>query len=96
MITRLWNWLHSSNPSTWLGHGLQGFVVGAAYWWLTGDTWLIGAALCLLFAFGVREWPKFRTAFGKRERVLLWDAVLDFVSPFIGAILFGWLIQLIN
>jgi hypothetical protein len=87
------------NWHTWIGHGLQGVAVGLVYivLFLSGGYFFgmreevvglayLGAALALFYHFSIRELMGFWQAFGKRERVLIWDSVLDFVSPFLGLI----------
>lgn len=75
----------NKNYTTWLTHAAQGALVGVVFLWLIGgaDAYL-GAALALGYHFGIREWPVMRGTFGKRDRVMMWDTVLDFVSPFVG------------
>lgn len=81
---------------TWIGHAVQGFVIGAVFFFFflessENSDWLMGAVLCLAYHFGIREFTGIKNSWGK-NRALVLDGVIDFVAPFAGLILFGWVV----
>ncbi len=88
-MNRIWAWLHARNWRTWVGHGLQAFIIMA----IGTAGWGIGAGL---FANAVhwplREGPGIVKAVRGGDTAKLVDGLGDLAGPMVGIALYALLL----
>ncbi len=87
---KIWKWLHSKDYLTWIGHGLQGFVIVAV-----ADVSGLGVGagvFATIVHFGLREAPGLVIALKAGDTPKLVDGLFDLMAPIAGLALYALLL----
>lgn len=90
-MDKVWTWLHAKDWRTWVGHGVQGFLItGIGGWTALG----LGAGIYAnVVHFGLREAPGIAIAAKNGQTAKLTDGIFDLLAPVAGmalwAVFFG-------
>jgi len=87
-MKKLWAWLHDADYKTWIGHGLQGFLILAV-----ADVTGLGIAagvFATVVHFGLREAPGLVIAArAGGDTLKLRDGMFDLMAPIAGLALYA-------
>ena len=87
---KIWDWLHDADYKTWIGHGLQGFLIV-----LVADVTGLGVAagvFAVLVHFVLREIPGMAIALKAGDTLKLRDGLFDLMAPIAGMALYAALL----
>ena len=89
-MKKLWKWLHSKDYLTWIGHGLQGFLIVAV-----ADVSGLGVGagiFATVVHFGLREAPGLVIALNAGNTSKLRDGMFDLMAPIAGLAIYALLL----
>ena len=90
MISRIWDWLHSSDAITWASHGFQGFIIPIVA--VTIGLSVEAGIFAVLVHFSLREIPGLIIALKAGNTPALRDGLFDLMAPVAGIALYALLL----
>ena len=90
MIGKIWKWIHSKDYLTWIGHGLQGFIIPVV---AVAIGLSVGAGVfAVIVHFTLREAPGLVIALKAGDTPKLRDGMFDLMAPIAGLALYALLL----